>query len=115
MKLVIRNPTIFNIIRWVAGTNDSSTKHLMFQVYIIFFIISCKILCKNHLNLFSYFFYNLTKIKIKIFECPKSMKNIKNLEHQTLSFVPLSKQPSVIYCRLADFWVRETVRHKAMG
>ena len=25
------NPTIFNIICWVAGTNDSSTKHLMFQ------------------------------------------------------------------------------------
>ena len=24
--------TIFNIIRWVAGTNDSSTKCLMFQV-----------------------------------------------------------------------------------
>ena len=26
------NPTIFNIICWVAGTNTSLTKHLMFQV-----------------------------------------------------------------------------------
>ena len=26
------NPTIYNIIRWFAGTNDSSTKRLMFQV-----------------------------------------------------------------------------------
>ena len=49
-----RNRTIFNIIRWVAGTNDSSTKRLMFQV-LFFFIISCKILCKNCFNLFSYF------------------------------------------------------------
>ena len=30
------NPTIFNIIRWVAGTNDSSTKRLMFQVLLFF-------------------------------------------------------------------------------
>ena len=37
--------------RWVAGTNDSSTKRLMFQV-LFFFIISCKILCKNRFNLF---------------------------------------------------------------
>ena len=42
----ITNPTIFNIIRWVNGTNESSPKRLMFQVF-IFFIISCKILCKN--------------------------------------------------------------------
>ena len=26
-----RNPTIFNIIRWVNGTNDLLTMHLMFQ------------------------------------------------------------------------------------
>ena len=26
----------FNIIRWVAGTNDSSTKRLMFQVFFFF-------------------------------------------------------------------------------
>ena len=25
------------LIRWADGTNDSSTKHLMFQVHIIFF------------------------------------------------------------------------------
>ena len=33
------NPTIFNIICLVAGTNDSSTKRLMFQA-LFFFIIS---------------------------------------------------------------------------
>ena len=33
------NPTIFNIRRWVPGTNDSSTKRLMFQE-LSFFIFS---------------------------------------------------------------------------
>ena len=35
------------------GTNKSLTKCLMFQV-LFFFMISCKILCKNPFNLFSY-------------------------------------------------------------
>ena len=71
-----RNPTICNIIRWFAGTNDSSTKRLGFHVLFFFFIISCKILCKNCFNLF---FYEFTKMKIISFECPKSIKNyIKN-------------------------------------
>ena len=45
-----KNPTIFNTIRWVDGTIVSLTKRLMFQVCIIYFIISCKILCKNPFN-----------------------------------------------------------------
>ena len=40
------------LLCWFAGTNDSSTNHLMFQVS-FFLIISCKILCKNCFNLFS--------------------------------------------------------------
>ena len=49
---------------------------------IFFFIISCKILCKNCSKLFHYFLI----IKIKSFECPKSIRNYekKCLEHQTL-------------------------------
>ena len=39
---------------------------------IIFFIISCKILCKNPFNFFFHFLITLHKIKIKIFECPKT-------------------------------------------
>ena len=69
-----RNLTIYNIICWFAGTNDSSTKRLMFQV-LFFFTISCKILCKNGFNLFSYFFYNSIKIEIKSFECLMSIRN----------------------------------------
>ena len=54
-RWLARNPTIFIIICWIVGTNDSSTKRLMFQV-LFFFIISCKILCKKRFNLFSYLF-----------------------------------------------------------
>ena len=59
-------------------------------------------------------FESYTKIKIKNFECPKSIKSIK--ENNTWNirllvddlFVPSSKQPSVIYCRLTDFKLRQT-------
>ena len=63
-----------NIIRWVAGTIASSTKRLMFRV-LFFFIISCKLLCKNPFNLF---FYNFTK------------KNV-------LSAISASRQPTVLF------------------
>ena len=47
------------LVRWADGTNDSSTKCLMFQVcIIIFFIKSCKILGKNPSI---YFFMKLQK------------------------------------------------------
>ena len=93
---------------WVDGTNDSSTKGLMFQV-LFFFMISCKILCKNPFNLFSYFFYKITKIKIKSFECPKSIKSIKKIilgtsdSWSTIRLYHRPSQPSVLYCRLTDF------------
>ena len=58
------------------GTNESLNERLMFQVS-FFYMISCKILCKNPFNLFSHFFYKITKIKIKSFECPKSIKSWK--------------------------------------
>ena len=68
------------------ATNESSTKRLIFQLLFLF-MISCKILCKNPFNLFSYFFfYKITKIKLKCFECPKSMnyEKKKYLERQIL-------------------------------
>ena len=55
-------------------TNESSTKSLMFQV-LFFFMLSYKILFKNPFNLFSHFFYKITKIKTKSFEFLKSMRN----------------------------------------
>ena len=43
----------------------------MFQVF-FFYIKSWNILCKNPFN---FFFYKITKMKIKSFECSKSIKN----------------------------------------
>ena len=72
----------------------------------IFFMISCKILCKDPFNLFSYFFYKITKIMIfaenyaRFYE-KKNTWNIRRLVDD--SFVPSSKRPSVLYCKLTDF------------
>ena len=96
------------LLPWVAGTNDSSTKCLMFPSIIPFFIISCKTICKNCLNLFIYFFFSkFTKINTKRFECPKSIRNyeknnacnIRRLVDE--SFVPATQQMSALYCRLS--------------
>ena len=59
------NPTIFNIIRWVAGSLGRWDDHLINQASdvpsIFFFIISFKILRKNRFKSFSYFFIILQK------------------------------------------------------
>ena len=92
------------LVRWADGTNDSSTKRLMFQV-LFFFIKSCKILCKNPFNLFFLFFYKITKMKIKSFECPKSIRNYEKKYRRLVDelFVPSAQGSSVLYCRLSDF------------
>ena len=69
IKITSRNPTIFNIVRWVTGSMGWLS-HWPIVWCLIFFIISFKILCKYSFNLL--FFYIFTKIKIKNFECPKS-------------------------------------------
>ena len=92
------------MICWVAWTNESSTKRLMFQV-LSFFMISCKILCKNPFNLFSYLFYRITEIKS--FESPNCPKSIRNYEKKNNAwniirlvdelFVPSTQRHSVLY------------------
>ena len=67
------------LVCWAYGTNDLSTKCLMFQVLYL----------QNSLQKpfqFILFFHKITKMKIKRFECPKSIKNYekKYLECQTL-------------------------------
>ena len=90
-----------------AGTNESSSKRLMFQVLFIFFIISCKIRCKNGFNLF---FYEFTKIKIKSFECPKSRRNYNennawNIRHLVKEMIiPYTHRHIVSYWRLRDLY-----------
>ena len=92
------------LVHWTDGTNNSSTKRLMFQV-LSFFIKSCKSLSKNPFNSSFNFFHRITKIKIKSFEFPKSIKNYKknntrNVRHLVSeSFVPSAQRTSILYCR----------------
>ena len=75
-----KNPSIYNILRWVAwmmGQTNRRPSVWCSKYILFFFMISCKILCKNPFNLFTYFFYKITKIKIKSFECRKSIISIK--------------------------------------
>ena len=66
IELISRNPSIYNMINWVAWTMGQ-TKRLMFQV-LFFFIISCKILYKIlYKNPFNLFFYFLKKLQNKEF------------------------------------------------
>ena len=85
----------------------------MFQV-LFFFIISCKILCKNNFNLFVFyyfFFYKFTKIEIKSLKCPKSIRNYeinKCLEHQTLGkwvVCPIDPATQRIILKIVGFQV----------
>ena len=70
------------LVRWAHWTNDSSTKRLMFQFF-------HKILQNSLQKPFQFtllFFWKITEMKIKSFECPKSIRNYekkKYLEHQT--------------------------------
>jgi hypothetical protein len=90
-KLTLWNPTIFNIIRWVAGTIVSSSKHLMFQV-LFFFQNFLQNFCITPFNLFFYFFLTLQKWKQRV-----------------LSALSLSQQPTVLFSiYLNNTW---TIRH----
>ena len=104
-----RNTTIYNIIRWFAGTNWLVNQASDVPSIIFFFMISCKILCKNGFNVFFNFFYEFTKIKTKSFECPKSIRNYEKNKSWNIrclfdeSFVPVTQRTSVLYFRLSDF------------
>ena len=70
------------------GTNELSTKYLIF--FFSWF------LAKSFQFIFL-FFYKITKIKIKCFECPKSMKGIKKIilgTSDSWSTIRLSHRPS---------------------
>ena len=75
-------------------------------IFFSWFLAKCY--AKNPFNSFSYFFYKITKIKIKSFDCPTSIKSIKKNSTWNIkllddnSFAPSSKQASLIYCRLTD-------------
>ena len=67
------NPSIYNIIHWLGcmddGTNESSTKRLMFQV-LFFFMISCLNSLQKYFQSICLFFLKKYKNKSKEFWVP---------------------------------------------
>ena len=94
--------------RWVDGPNNSSTKRLMFQVSFFFHKILQNSLQKPFQFIFL-FFYKITKMKIKSFECQKYIRNYEKKNTWNVRplvdelFVPSAQRTSVLYCRLSDF------------
>ena len=92
----IRQSTIHTcntLVRWDAGTKDSSTKRLMFQA-LFFFIISYRLGALKTLYFWKGFCKKLWK--------NNNTWNIRHLVDE--SFVPASQQTSVLYWRLTDFY-----------
>ena len=83
----IWNPSIYNIIRWVAWIMGQTNRRpsVWCSKYYFFHDFLQNSLQKSFQFIFL-FLYKITKIKIKSFECPKSKRNYekKCLEHQTL-------------------------------
>ena len=103
----IRNSSIYNIIRWFAGSFVPANHRpsVWCSKYYFLFIISCKILCKNRSKLFYYFLI----IKIKSFECPKSIRNYEKKNAWNIrrlvggSLGQTNQRTSVIYYKLTNF------------
>ena len=89
------------------GTNESSTKRLMFQV--LFFSWFLAEFFSKILSIYLFIFKKNTKIKVNSFECPKSIKCLKKIilgTSDAWSTIRLSNRPSDpawIYLRLTDF------------
>ena len=82
--------------RWADGTNESSTKRLMFQV-LLFFHDFLQNSLQKYFQSICLFFKKNTKIKVKSFECPKSIKSLKKIilgTSDTWSTICLSNRPS---------------------
>ena len=84
------SPKIWQSSIWVDGTITSSTKCLMFQVLSFFNNFLQTSLQKS----FQFFFYNFKKIKIKSFECPKSIRNYKKNDAWNITLGPQVICPS---------------------
>ena len=89
---VAKGPEIRQSRHWFAG----QIGQMFFRTSVwcpkyFFFIKFCKILSKNPFNSFFYFLNKITKMKIKNFECPKSIHMKKNIN--TCLTIHLSHQP----------------------
>ena len=95
---------------WFAGPMGQTTRRpsIWYSKYHYLFVKSCQILCKNSFNLLFLFFYKITKIKIKSFECPKAIRNYEKKILETSdawSTSRLSHRPSKPAYYIVDCWI----------
>ena len=76
-------------------------------------MISCRILCKNTFNLFVYFKKKDTKIKVKSFECPKSIKSIKKIffKNERIFAKNFERNYEKIILGTSDAWPMKQLSH----
>ena len=100
-KSLYKNLSIYNIIRWFAGPMGQTTRwpSVWCSKYYFFFH---KILQNSLQKHFQFIFWKITKMKIKSFECPNSIRNWNFRHLVNESFVPSAQWTSVLYCRLSD-------------
>ena len=96
------NPSIYNMIGWVAWSMGQKNRRPRLwcstSKYYYVFIVSCKTLCKNRFNLFSYFFFiKLQKLKMKSFECPKSIESIKKINTRNIKLFVQATQRNILW------------------
>ena len=95
-----KNPTIYNIIQWFTGSLGQMTHRpsVWCSKYYFFSQFLAKFFAKIVSIYFSIFFYKFTKIKIKSFECPKSIRNYEKNNAWNIrrlvdeSFVPATQR-----------------------
>ena len=116
------NPSIYNIcitlVRWADGTNDLSTKRLICQVSFFFHKILQNSLQKPFQFIFL-FSYKITQMKIKSFECSKSIRNYETKILGTsdawstsrLSHWPREPVYYIVDCRISS----TTIRHQRLN
>ena len=71
------------LVRWDDGTNNSSTKHLMLQVLFFFH----KILQNSLQKPFQFFFYKITKMKVKSFEFLTDIRSYEKKKKKKLNTI----------------------------
>ena len=97
------NPSIYNIICWVAWMMGQTNRQpsVWCSKYHFFSWFLAKFFAKI-LSIYFLIFYKITKIKIKNFECPRSIRNYEKKNTWNVkrlvddSFVPLAQQTSYI-------------------
>ena len=106
-----KTPTIYNIIHWLGGSLGQMTHRpsVWCSKYYFFFHNFLQNSLQKSFQFIFLFFYNFTKIKIKSFECPKSIRNYEKNNAWNIrrlvdeSFVPATPVIQRIILKIVEF------------